>query len=198
MIIIIVVALVLIAAACLCLNCGPGCGTNMPSTSDTTTNTGNVTEEGCSESSCSSNCSSDKTAIAESTTCSGCGENSCTKSCSTNPANDTTDLKSLVPSCNLSNDQLHERKQELKNSIVQHINRVEELEMGYDFIFVEPADYSIELLEFINFERGCCSSFTYALIFEPNNKATHLQIYGSAAIKEELRLGFGELGLVNM
>ena len=73
---------------------------------------------------------------------------------------------------------------------------VKELETGYDLVFNEPKEYSTELLEFINFERGCCSSFSYALVFEPNNKATHLQIYGSKEIKSELAKGFKELGLL--
>ena len=80
--------------------------------------------------------------------------------------------------------------------MAKKIARVEELETGYDLVFNEPKEYSAELLEFINFERNCCSSFSYALIFEPNNKATHLQIYGSKEIKSEIAKGFKELGLL--
>lgn len=89
-----------------------------------------------------------------------------------------------------------ERKTTLQESMVKKIKRTVELENGYDLIFIEPKEYSSELLEFINFERVCCSSFTYALIFEPNSRATHLQIYGSRAIKEELRTGLIELGVI--
>lgn len=89
-----------------------------------------------------------------------------------------------------------ERKSFLQSTMSKKIARVEELETGYDLVFNEPKEYSTELLEFINFERSCCSSFSYALIFEPNNKATHLQIYGSKEIKSELAKGFKELGLL--
>ena len=89
-----------------------------------------------------------------------------------------------------------ERKSFLQSTMSKKIARVEELETGYDLVFNEPKEYSAELLEFINFERSCCSSFSYALIFEPNNKATHLQIYGSKEIKSELAKGFKELGLL--
>lgn len=78
----------------------------------------------------------------------------------------------------------------------EKIVKVEELETGYDLIFHESIEYSTELLEFINFERGCCSNFSFALIFEPNNIATHLQMYGSKEIKEEIKDGFIELGFL--
>ncbi|MEK7724142.1 MAG: hypothetical protein AAB336_07340 [Acidobacteriota bacterium] len=54
------------------------------------------------------------------------------------------------------------------------------------------------MLDFINFERNCCANFTFSLIFEPHNQATHLQIYGSKSIKKELERGFSELGLIDM
>lgn len=134
-------------------------------------------------------------------TCSHCGKGSCTKECSSNLKTTTTmtdsaKLKALVPSCNLSGTQMLERKSFLQASMAKKIERVEELETGYDLIFTQPKEYSAELLEFINFERNCCSSFSFALIFEPNNKATHLQIYGSKEIKAELAGGFKELGLL--
>lgn len=135
------------------------------------------------------------------TTCSHCGNTSCTKECSSNSKTTTTmtdsaKLKALVPSCNLSGSQMMERKSFLQSSMAKKIERVEELETGYDLVFTQPKEYSAELLEFINFERSCCSSFSFALIFEPSNKATHLQIYGSKEIKAELAGGFKELGFI--
>lgn len=110
---------------------------------------------------------------------------------------DSAKLKALVPSCNLSGAQMLERKSLIQSPMAKKIERVEELEKGYDLIFTQPKEYSVELLEFINFERNCCSSFSFALIFEPNYKATHLQIYGSKEIKIELAGGgFKELGLL--
>lgn len=147
--------------------------------------------------SCKDECCKPKTTTENkhSTACGSCGKNSCDKSCSSNP-NDTTDLKSLVPSCNLSNSEMAYRKEFLQATVAKKIAKIEELETGYDLIFHEPVEYSKELLEFINFERGCCSNFSFALIFEPNNKATHLQMYGSKDIKEELKNGFIELGFL--
>ncbi len=106
-------------------------------------------------------------------------------------------FKELIPSCNLSNSQMIDRKTFLTNGLAKKISELKELSEGFDLIFREPVEYSKELLEFINFERNCCSNFTFALIFEPSNRATHLQIYGSKSIKKELENGFRELGLIN-
>jgi len=147
----------------------------------------------CNVVSCETKTKSDSTGTT--IACDKCGKTYCDKSCSSNP-NDTTDLKSLVPSCNLSSKEMVDRKDFLQATMAKKIAKVEELETGYDLIFHEPVEYSKELLEFINFERGCCSNFSFALIFEPNNKATHLQMYGSKDIKEELKKGFIELGFL--
>ena len=71
--------------------------------------------------------------------------------------------------------------------MAKKIASIEELDTGYDLIFHEPVEYSKELLAFINFERACCSNFSFALLIEPHNKATHLQMYGSKEIKEEVK-----------
>lgn len=136
----------------------------------------------------------------ETAICDHCGKTSCDGGCSSNvktaPLVQTISIKNTLPSCNLSESQLLDRKAFLQSTISKKIKEVKELETGYDLIFHEPKEYAAVLLDFINFERGCCSSFTYGLIFEPNNKATHLQIYGSKAIKEELSKGLKELGLI--
>lgn len=132
--------------------------------------------------------------------CDHCGKASCDKTCSSSPkavaATRQTNLKNSLPSCSLSESQLLDRKTFLQSGLASKIKAVKELPTGYDLVFTEPKEYAAELLSFINFERGCCSSFTYSLIFEPNNKATHLQIYGSKQIKTELSKGFKELGLI--
>ena len=128
--------------------------------------------------------------------CGSCGKNSCDKNCASSQGSDSSNLKGMMPSCNLSNSEMEGRKKFLLETMAKKIVRTEELETGYDMIFQEPIEYSKELLEFINFERGCCSGFSFALIFEPDNKATHLQMYGSKEIKEELKSGLKEVGFL--
>jgi hypothetical protein len=136
--------------------------------------------------------------IKSSAACGSCGKNSCDKNCTagitTVSTEDSSQLKALVPSCNLSGTEMSARKQFLLASMSKKIVKTNELETGYDMVFEEPIEYSKELLDFVNFERQCCTSFTFALVFEPNSKATHLQMYGSKAIKEELRNGLKEVG----
>ena len=133
-------------------------------------------------------------------TCDDCGKTSCDRNCTSNDKTvvmkDQSKLKNTLPSCNLSESQLVDRKAFLQSGLASKIKEVKELPTGYDLVFIEPKEFSTQLLEFINFERGCCSSFSYALVFEPNNKATHLQIYGSKEIKTELSNGFKELGFI--
>lgn len=134
-------------------------------------------------------------------TCGKCNKNSCDASCNSNPDNDTTKegqrLKDLVPSCNLSQKQMVDRKAFLtdKYGMFTKVQKIVEMKDGYDFVFVEPKEFSVQLLEFINFERNCCSNFSFALEFEPNEKATHMKMYGSQSIKNELKKGFTELGV---
>lgn len=146
-------------------------------------------------------CCDKTTAKTIGTACSYCGKTTCDKNCSskivTNTSmTDSLELKASLPSCSLSANALAERKNLLQSTIVQKITKVQEIETGYDLVFNEPKEYAAELLAFINYERNCCASFSYALIFEPNNKVTHLQIYGSKEIKTELSKGFKALGLL--
>lgn len=101
-----------------------------------------------------------------------------------------------LASCNLSDAAQRKRGEQIKAQIFGKATAVIELEDGYDFIFQEPIAFANELLEMVNFERVCCPYFTWGFVFEPQNKATHLQVYGSAAIKEELRIGLTEMGII--
>lgn len=137
----------------------------------------------------------------ENSICPECGKHSCDSTCNSNPVKenlyDGKKLKAKVHSCDLFEEQLIDRKAELTNkkSLFQKVDNVVELKDGYDLVFVQPKDFSYQLLEFINFER-CCSNFSFVLEFEPHEKATHLKIFGSKAIKKELKNGFTKLGVI--
>lgn len=143
-------------------------------------------------SSCGDACCKPKTSK-ETTACNSCGKSSCDKHCKSVSGLDTTNFKAKVPSCNLTNEQMAERKELLKNGIFSKVKSIQELPTGYQLNFEEPKKFAADLIEFINFERGCCVSFTYGLILDPNEKGTHLQMYGSAEIKQELKDGLGVL-----
>jgi hypothetical protein len=152
---------------------------------------------------CNGQSSSNKTkaAVNKSAKCSHCGKTSCNKTCSSNSVTekkDTTMQSKLIPSCSLNEKDLAETGAALSKTIFSKAKSINSLKDGYDIVFNEPKEFSNELLEMVNFERSCCSGFTWALVFEPDNKATHLQVYGSKKIKEEMGNAFKSFGLAHL
>lgn len=134
-------------------------------------------------------------------TCSHCGKTTCDKSCSSNSVINTKDTamqNKILPSCSLNEKELAERGNTLSKTIFSKAKSITTLKDGYDIVFNEPKEFSNELMEMVNFERSCCSDFTWALVFEPNNKATHLQVYGSKKVKEEMGNAFKSFGLAHL
>jgi len=90
--------------------------------------------------------------------------------------------------CNLTDAELIERVQYLREEIFMpdKVSDIIELEDGYKYIYKQPVDFSLKLVEFINFERKCCPSFKFSLEFEPEEGPIGLKIYGSEQIREML------------
>jgi hypothetical protein len=103
-----------------------------------------------------------------------------------NRAEKHTEPAALV--CNLSDKELVQRLQYLRGEIFSP-NKVSDLiplEAGYKYIYNQPVDFSLKLVEFINFERKCCPSFRFAIEFEPEEGPIALKIYGSEQIRDLL------------
>ena len=133
--------------------------------------------------------------------CSHCGKSSCDKNCSSiseSTKKTTTMQNKNLPSCNLNEKQFSGRADTLSKTIFSKAKAIKSLKDGYEIVFNEPKEFSLDLMELVNFERGCCSSFTWALVFDPNNKATHLQVYGSQKVKTEMRNAFKSFGLEHL
>lgn len=152
-------------------------------------------------------CSNGQSAVAKTdtnpkaVTCSHCGKTTCDKTCSSNLATNTKDTamqNKILPSCSLSETALTERGATLSKTIFSKAKSINSLKDGYDIVFNESKEFSNELMEMVNFERSCCSDFTWAVVFEPNNKATHLQVYGSKKVKEEMASAFKSFGLAHL
>lgn len=103
-----------------------------------------------------------------------------------------------LPSCSLTQKEFAERGDTLSKTIFSKAKAINTLKDGYDIVFNEPKEFSADLLEVVNFERSCCSGFTWALVFEPHNKAIHLQVYGSKQIKTEMRNAFKAFGIEHL
>lgn len=123
-------------------------------------------------------------------TCSHCGKTSCSGDCSAG----VSTTKTLL-SCSLNEKEFSERSDTLSRTIFSKAIAITALKTGYDIAFNEPKEFSLQLVELVNFERSCCSGFTWALVFDPNNAATHLQVYGSKKVKDEMRNAFKSFGI---
>lgn len=126
-------------------------------------------------------------------TCSHCGKSTCSKDCSAG-----TVTTKILPSCSLNEKEFAERSDTLSKTIFSKAKVIKQLKTGYDITFNEPKEFSLQLIEMVNFERSCCSGFTWALVFDPNNGATHLLVYGSKSIKEEMRNAFKSFGIEHL
>ncbi|NOT90758.1 hypothetical protein [Ferruginibacter sp.] len=123
-------------------------------------------------------------------TCSHCGKTSCSKDCSAGASTTKT-----LPSCSLNENEFAEHSDTLSKTIFSKAKAITPLKTGYDIVFNEPKEFLLQLVEMVNFERSCCSGFTWALVFDPNNGATHLQVYGSKNVKDEMRNAFKSFGI---
>jgi len=127
--------------------------------------------------------------------CGSCGKDSCDKNCSGSMnSNQGKDDHVHTSSCNSPGESMQEKV----NSIFSKAISVEEIKTGYDFAFKESFAFSSELLEFVKMEQGCCGSFTYGLVFDPDKKTIHLQIYGSKKIKKQIAQMIPMLGVEHL
>ena len=100
-----------------------------------------------------------------------------------------------VEACNLTSKEQGKRYKELKDNLFKRITYVKELPDGYDLVFKEKIEFSNELIEFVNFERVCCPSFTFSMNFEPQGGPIHLEIKGSKGIKDMIAFGLKEYNI---
>lgn len=68
-------------------------------------------------------------------------------------------------------------------ALFQQVQAVSELDDGYAFRFPGTMQMAADLLDFINAERECCSFFTIALIFTPNQGEIWLHLRGHEGVK---------------
>jgi hypothetical protein len=101
-----------------------------------------------------------------------------------------------VEACNLTSKEQAKRYKELRDVLFNRIASVKELPDGYDLLFNEKLEFSKQLVEFINFERECCPSFTFSLNFEPHEGPIHLQVKGSKGIKDMIAFWLREYGRI--
>ncbi|RMG19965.1 MAG: hypothetical protein D6730_20650 [Bacteroidetes bacterium] len=100
-----------------------------------------------------------------------------------------------ILACTLSSSEQIARMLELKAGIFsQCLSRIEEAD-GYVFVFKSSANMTARLIELIQFERQCCSAFTFTLKFLPEGGNIHLKIGNSPEIKAMVKAGLEALEL---
>jgi hypothetical protein len=88
--------------------------------------------------------------------------------------------------CSIENaEQKRERGDELA-ALFANATGFEELENGYAFSFESTAQWGNALLEFILFEKQCCSFFTFELNFAPQHGPLVLRWTGPDGAKDML------------
>ena len=100
--------------------------------------------------------------------------------------------KQLPIACELPEERLGPRREELSRELFDGCELVRELEDGYEFVFRGEPERTAELTRFVAAERECCRFFTFELLFEPDLGPISLRLRGPEGTKEFLRGCFTE------
>jgi hypothetical protein len=96
---------------------------------------------------------------------------------------DTEFFADEVPlACTLTEAEKVTREEEVVD-LFKHVLQVNELADGYALRFPGSDTWANKLVQFITFERGCCSFFTFALLFEPKQGPIWLHLRGPEGVK---------------
>lgn len=92
--------------------------------------------------------------------------------------------------CNLPEDKLAERGEDIATNLFAACTGVRELDDGYAFSFPAEEQWASRLLEFVLEERKCCPFFEFDILFEPAGGPIHLHLSGGAGVKGFVRENF--------
>ena len=93
--------------------------------------------------------------------------------------------------CSLSDPAKVARRAELREQFLPAVTRTEELDHGYVFEF---AGTDAELvMDFVSFERDCCTFFSFVVEVAPKNGPVRLTMSGPEGTKAFLDAAFGKV-----
>jgi len=93
--------------------------------------------------------------------------------------------------CSLTDAELVQRKEELKDKIFSKLTRKEETEDGFVYFFDDDKVMLEHLFEFVEKEKSCCPFFKFDISILPFANGIALQISGSEEVKEFLEFEVG-------
>jgi hypothetical protein len=74
--------------------------------------------------------------------------------------------------------------------LVQSVQRVQEVEDGYEFLFPNETEFIPKIAEFISNERLCCPFLKFTLEVFPESEPIRLSLTGPEGTQEFLRIEF--------
>lgn len=89
-------------------------------------------------------------------------------------------------SCSLTDEELIDRKLELKTKIFSKLKKKVELEDGFIYYFDDEKGLAATITEFLLKEKDCCPFFKFDLSILPFEKGIAFQISGSEGVKDFL------------
>jgi hypothetical protein len=97
--------------------------------------------------------------------------------------------------CTLSDDALNHRLSELRRTLGAAVQETRELPDGYALRFSGDDASARQLVDFVTFERRCCGTFIYELVFDPNQGPIWLRIRGDDGAPALLREALANLAV---
>jgi len=95
--------------------------------------------------------------------------------------NDHIELFNGAIQCNLIEEDLQNRKKEVKREIFSKVHRKEESENGFTYYFEEDEALLASVLEHVQIEKACCPFFKFDISILPYNRGFAFQISGPKA-----------------
>jgi len=74
--------------------------------------------------------------------------------------------------------------------LIQAVQRIQEVENGYEFTFPNETDFISKIAEFISNERLCCPFLNFTLNIVSNHEPVSLSLTGPLGTQEFLRAEF--------
>jgi len=95
----------------------------------------------------------------------------------------------IALACKLTDREQIKRMNELHQTIFKKVDKAVEHPKNYELIFQHPdSTLTVEIAEFIHFERFCCPWLLFQLSFQPNEGPISLKMGDSPETKEMVKL----------
>ena len=106
--------------------------------------------------------------------------------------NSTSQTTPLICNMNVFTSTERENHIQTATQLFRTVQRIQDVERGYEFTFPTESATLIQLAQFISKERLCCPFLEFTLQIIPNYETTSLLLTGPEGTREFLRGEFSE------